>query len=95
MARVASGSPKDIKQALDAGAGGVIVPMIDSAEQLSSISNFSRWPPSGTRGVGFSRANLFGTNFNAYKEESQSPLLIAQIEHINAINNLAEIKVAH
>ena len=91
LARVANGSPKEIKQALDAGAGGVIVPMIESAEQLGLISNFCRWPPSGTRGVGFSRANLFGANFNAYKEESQSPLLIAQIEHVNAINNLDEI----
>tara|TARA_X000000950_G_scaffold229307_1_gene277124 strand:- start:26683 stop:27450 length:768 start_codon:yes stop_codon:yes gene_type:complete len=91
LARVADGNSKEIKQALDAGAGGVIVPMIESAEQLALISDFCRWPPSGTRGVGFSRANLFGSNFNAYKEESQSPLLIAQIEHVNAINNLDEI----
>ena len=49
------------------------------------------WPPIGSRGVGFSRANLFGKNFDSYSEEAQSPLLIAQIEHINAVNNLDEI----
>ena len=34
-----------IKQALDAGAGGVIVPMIESAEQLKFIKAKSSWPP--------------------------------------------------
>src|SRR5215469_1314132 len=36
LARLAQAHPKDCKQALDAGVGGVIVPMIDSAEQLTS-----------------------------------------------------------
>ena len=40
LARVANGNGKEIKQALDAGAGGVIVPMIESAEQLVLISDF-------------------------------------------------------
>ncbi len=50
-----------------------------------------RWPPAGTRGVGFSRANLFGKNFDAYREEAQTPLLVAMIEHIHAVNNLEDI----
>jgi 2-dehydro-3-deoxyglucarate aldolase len=91
LARIAESKPKDCKQALDAGTGGVIVPMIESAEQLKMVRNACCWPPVGTRGVGFSRANLFGKNFEFYKEEAKSPLLIAQIEHINAVNNLDEI----
>ena len=91
LARLAQGDPKDCKQALDAGSGGVIVPMIESAEQLISVRNACCWPPAGTRGVGFSRANLFGKNFDDYCEEAQAPLLIAMIENINAINNLEGI----
>jgi 2-dehydro-3-deoxyglucarate aldolase len=91
LARIAGSTPKDCKQALDAGAGGIIAPMIKSAEELTILRNACCWPPVGTRGVGFSRANLFGKNFESYTEEAQSPLLIAQIEHINAVNNLDEI----
>jgi len=91
LARIAQAHPKDCKQALDAGAGGIIVPMIESAEQLKSVRSACCWPPAGSRGVGFSRANLFGKYFDEYKKEAQAPLLIAQIEHISAVNNLEEI----
>ncbi len=91
LARIAKGDLKDCKQVLDAGAGGVIVPMVESAEHLEKIKNEIRWPPSGKRGVGFSRANLFGKNFESYSEEAQKPLLVAMIEHLNAVKNLDEI----
>jgi len=91
LARIADSKTKDCKQALDAGAGGIIAPMVENAEQLKMVRNACCWPPVGTRGVGFSRANLFGKYFDSYKKEAQSPLLIAQIEHINAVNNLDEI----
>lgn len=91
LARLAQGQPKDCKQALDAGAGGVIVPMVESAAQLTQVRDACRWPPAGTRGVGFSRANLFGKHFEAYTEEAQEPLLVAMIEHVRAVDNLAEI----
>ena len=41
MARLAQGHPKDCKQALDAGAGGIIVPMVESADQLVEVRNAS------------------------------------------------------
>jgi 2-dehydro-3-deoxyglucarate aldolase len=91
LVRLAQGHDKDCKQALDAGAGGVIVPMVESAEQLIAVRDACRWPPAGTRGVGFSRANLFGANFEAYREEAQAPLLIAMIENILAVDCLEEI----
>ena len=91
LVRLAHGHSKDCKQALDAGAGGVIVPMIKNADQLRKVRDATRWPPSGNRGVAFSRANLFGKNFNEYIKEAKQPLLIAMIEHINAINELDDI----
>ena len=91
LVRLAHGQPKDCKQALDAGAGGVIVPMVESAADLTMVRDACRWPPAGTRGVGFSRANLFGKHFEAYREEAQEPLLVAMIEHGRAVENIEEI----
>lgn len=91
LARLAEGHPKDCKQALDAGVGGIIVPMIESAEQLVAVRDSCRWPPAGVRGVGFSRANLFGKQFDTYRDEAQRPLLVAMIEHRRAVENLEAI----
>jgi len=91
LVRLAQGHPKDCKQALDAGAGGVIVPMVESAEQLIAVRDTCRWPPAGTRGVAFSRANMFGKYFDEYKVEAQQPLLVAMIEQIEAIDELDAI----
>lgn len=91
LARIACASPKDCKQALDAGAGGVIIPMVTSAIQLKNTLSACCWPPNGTRGVGFSRANLFGADFSDYVEEAQKPLCVAMIEHIDALEHLPDI----
>ena len=64
LVRLAQGHTKDCKRALDAGAGGIIVPMVERAEQLKTVRDACCWPPKGNRGVGFSRANLFGKNFD-------------------------------
>ena len=60
LVRLALGDDTECKQVLDAGAAGVIVPMIRSAEHLLLVRSACCWPDAGTRGVGFSRANLFG-----------------------------------
>ena len=51
LARISESNPRDCKQALDAGAGGIIAPMIESAEQLRMVRNACCWPPVGTRCV--------------------------------------------
>lgn len=91
FARVATPTVINCRQALDAGAAGVVIPMITSASQLEPIVSGCHWPPKGTRGVGFCRANGFGARFEDYREEAQSALVIAQIEHVDAIAQLDEI----
>lgn len=91
LVRLARGHFTDCKAALDAGAGGVVVPMIETAEQLRQVRDACRWPPAGRRGVGFSRANLFGKRFDTYTHEAQAPLLVAMIEHYRAVENIADI----
>jgi 2-dehydro-3-deoxyglucarate aldolase len=88
LARIAVGNAKNCKQALDAGAGGIIIPMIETADHLINCIEWSTWPPNGKRGVGFSRANLFGKFFEEYKEEASAPIIIAQIEDVKAIDQL-------
>lgn len=91
LVRLAEGSAKDCKQALDAGSAGVIVPMVESADQLHAVRDACRWPPAGNRGVGFCRANLFGKDYEPYKKEAQSPLLVPMIEHFKALAQLDAI----
>ena len=54
------------KNALDAGAAGILIPDVRSADQMKKIVDWCSWPPTGHRGVGFSRANLFGKYFESY-----------------------------
>lgn len=91
LARVARGDPIDCSRALDAGAAGLIIPMVESAQQLTAVRDYCRWPPAGRRGVGFSRANLFGKHFQAYRREAQCPLLVAMLESVRALDNLDAI----
>ena len=91
LARIIEGNAVYCKQALEAGAAGIIVPMIETAEQIKNVSDFCKWPPAGRRGVGFSRANLFGRYFNQYKDEAQEPLVIAMVETVKGVENLESI----
>lgn len=81
-----------IKRVMDAGASGIIVPMINSKEEALRAYNSMHYPPTGTRGVGLSSAQVYGGNFENYKKWlSQEATLIVQIEHIQAVRNLESI----
>jgi 2-dehydro-3-deoxyglucarate aldolase len=81
-----------IKRVLDAGADGVIVPMIKSKAEAIKLVESVYYPPVGKRGVGLSRAQNFGIGFDDYQEKLKKDIcIIAQIEHIDAINNIEEI----
>lgn len=91
LARIAEPTANAAKAALDAGAAGLIIPNITSRDQLQTVVDFSTWPPHGKRGVGFSRANLFGEHFSDYQLEATSPLLIPMIESLEALTDLEGI----
>lgn len=91
LARLVSGRASECSQVLDAGAGGLIIPKVNSKEQLENIISYSSYPPHGNRGVGYSRANLFGVNIKKVIKGQTQPLIIAQIEHFTGIENLNEI----
>src|SRR5580704_3514631 len=58
LARVAVGAEETIKQALDAGAEGVIVPMVRDAAEVRRAVRWARFPPEGERGAGGLMAHL-------------------------------------
>ncbi len=92
LVRVSKNEEVPIKRVLDAGADGVIVPMITSKEEAIQAVNYVKYPPLGKRGVGLNRAQKYGTAFGTYQEwVKDEVVVIAQIEHINAVNNLEEI----
>ncbi len=92
FARIAQGKTKDIKQALDAGARGLIIPMVETAVMVETCISQAFYPPSGTRGVGYSRTNLFGKHFDSYAgSHAEQTLMVAQIESITGVDNLEEI----
>jgi len=92
LVRVESNDPNIIKRVMDAGAGGVIVPMVNSAQQAEAAVKAVKYPPLGFRGVGLARAQKYGMDFDGYQKWNQeNSLVIVQIEHIEAVNNLEKI----
>ena len=90
--RVGHNDESIIKRVLDAGAQGIIVPMVNSKVDAIKVVNAVKYPPQGTRGVGLARAQNYGFNFEEYARTiNTQTTVIAQIEHIDAINKLDEI----
>ena len=75
-------------QTLEAGCAGVIIPNIKNVPEFISIRSACYLPPNGTRGVGYSRANLFGKKFAEYKKEKTKPIIIGVIIFPSNIPNL-------
>ena len=92
LVRVSKNEEVIIKQVLDAGADGVIIPMIKNKEEAIEAVNYVKYPPLGKRGVGLNRAQKYGTAFDSYQKWAKDEVvIIAQIEHIEAVNNLEDI----
>jgi 2-dehydro-3-deoxyglucarate aldolase len=81
-----------IKHALDAGADGIVVPMVNSAQDASKAVAYAKYPPQGIRGVGLSRAQGYGESFEDYHRWlNKSCVVVAQIEHIDGVKNIDSI----
>lgn len=92
LVRVGENNANLIKRAMDAGAFGVIVPMVNTKNDAVKAVESVKYPPVGKRGVGLARAQKYGFGFEEYKEWlKKDSVVIVQIEHIDAINNLEEI----
>ena len=92
LVRLSSNDPVQIKRVMDAGAHGIIVPMVNSAEEARKAVAAVRYPPDGQRGVGLARAQGYGSGFEKYKKWlNQESIVIVQVEHIKAVENIDSI----
>ena len=92
LVRVGHNQPNLIKRVMDAGAHGVIVPMVNSKAEAEQAVGSVKYPPTGFRGVGLARAQKYGADFENYKNWNQDKsVVIVQVEHIKAVENLEEI----
>jgi 2-keto-3-deoxy-L-rhamnonate aldolase RhmA len=92
VARLPLNDPVWIHRTLDAGARGLIIPMVKTAAEAEAAVREAKYPPRGTRGYGYSRANMHGMDFAEYIASANDEIaMVMQIEHKDAIGNLEAI----
>jgi 2-dehydro-3-deoxyglucarate aldolase len=94
IVRLPSNDPVVIKRVMDAGAAGVMVPMVNSAADAEAAVAAVRYPPRGVRGVGLARAQGYGTAgaFAAYRDRlDDEVVVVVMIEHVDAVAAIDDI----
>lgn len=94
LVRVPSHDPAAIMQMLDAGAYGIICPLVNSADDAHRLASACRYPPGGTRSFGPIRAQLSaGGDYASHANDRVAAF--AMIETSPALDNLDEILSVH
>ena len=93
LARPAWNTGENVKRALDNGAWGVVIPMVCSREEAERAVASAFYAPLGDRSVG---GMLHALSFQAepdeyYEKANREILLVVQIEHVKAVENIREI----
>lgn len=94
LVRVPEGTHHYIKRVLDAGAMGIVVPMVDTVEQAKTAIAATKYPPVGNRSVGGGmHAMNFGTAAGEeyYSKVSDEILVVLQTESRQGVENAVEI----
>ena len=90
LVRLAERSTSLTKRALDIGADGVVIPWVETAEQVEEALSDCRYPPEGRRGIGGERATVWGQCFVEHTAEAnQQVLVVPMIESVAAIPQVA------
>lgn len=82
--RVPWNEPGAIMKALDAGAGGVIVPMVNSVKDAEAVVGACRYPPKGFRSMGPLRARMVDSNW-------RQPICVVMVETVQAVSLVDDI----
>jgi 2-keto-3-deoxy-L-rhamnonate aldolase RhmA len=94
LVRVPKALPHLMAPVLDAGAFGLMLPMVESAEQAAEIVRATRYPPEGARGLAFTLPHDDfdrGDVVTKMHAENQRTLIFAQIESKQGLDNVEEI----
>ena len=79
LVRIAELNGALIKRALDIGADGIVIPWIETAEQLKQAVAYSRYPTDGLRGIGAERATCWGQSLVEHTAEANEHVLVVPI----------------
>ena len=91
LVRVESAERIRIGRALDAGASGVMIPRLETVEQVSAVVKHMSYPPFGDRGVAtYNRSAKWGRDLSGLGEKSKAACII-QIETLKALENVDDI----
>lgn len=92
VVRLMNNNPDYFKMALDLGAAGVIVPMVETVQDAQRALEASRYPPLGRRGCGPVRASDYFRQYDQYMERANDDILVAvQIETVQTLPVLDDI----
>ncbi len=92
IVRVPNNDAIVIAKALDTGAAGVIVPHVNNPEEARAAVRAARYPPAGARSIGAARAQGYGRRLaEAIARDNGQTLVVAQVEHIDAVRSIEEI----
>lgn len=92
LVRLAENSPALIKRALDIGADGVVIPWIETPQQLEAAIAAATYPPHGIRGIGAERATCWGQCFVEHTAEADAHVLVVpMIESVRAVQNIGQL----
>ena len=81
-----------VKRVLDAGADGLIAPLVNSAEAARRVVAWSKYPPKGRRSVGGGRAHGYGRTFDSYlRTANERVAVVIQIEHVDGARRIEAI----
>ncbi len=79
FARLPSADPVIARRLLDAGAQGLLVPMVEDAQAFEAFARHCFYPPAGARGAALGRFNQWGEAFDDYRT-GFAPILVPMIE---------------
>jgi 2-keto-3-deoxy-L-rhamnonate aldolase RhmA len=92
VVRVPWNDEASIKKALDIGASGIIVPLVNTEEDARLAVGRCKYPPAGFRSVGITRAQRYDLTFDDYMQRANDDIaVIVQIEHVEAVSNIDAI----
>jgi 4-hydroxy-2-oxoheptanedioate aldolase len=89
MARVARNDFTMIGRLLDEGALGIVIPLVNTAEDAKAAADACRFPPIGTRSWGYGRAARYGDDYTDWIDDQV--FVAVQIETIQAVENAEAI----
>lgn len=92
LARALDNDIGAIKRLLDLGVAGVMVPMVESADEAEEIVRAVKYPPTGNRGVAGARASDYGRDLAAsFERSNEETVVIVQVETERGVENVEEI----